>query len=127
MKRLLFLITIVVSGFSFAQAQNEVTGKVTDSRDGSPLVGASIRIKGSRLGTATDLAGAFRISAPANGTLIISSIGFVEQQIKITGSAINVVLQFSDQQSLKEVVITGYSTQARREATASISKVSGKK
>ena len=125
MKRLLLLIAMLVSVFSFAQAQREITGKVTDSRDGSGIAGASVRIKGSKTGTATDQEGGFRISAPANGTLIVSSIGFIEKQVKVTEGSMNIVLQFSEQQSLKEVVITGYSTQLRREATASISKVSG--
>jgi len=125
MKRLLLLFTMAVSCFSFAQAQREVSGKVTDSRDGSGIAGASVRVKGSRNGTATNQQGEFRISAPENGTLIISSIGFVEQEVKITGSSLSIILQFSEQQSLREVVLTGYTTQNKRQVAGSISKIQG--
>ena len=77
MKRLIVLIALAVTCFSYAQAQREVAGRITDSRDGSAIPGVSVRVKNSRVGTSTDQDGRFRIQVPDNGTLLFSSIGFV--------------------------------------------------
>ena len=106
MKKLFVLIALVTACFSRAQAQREVTGRVTDSRDGAAVVKASVRVKNSQAGTSTDQDGRFRIQVPANGSLIFSSIGFVEQEVKVNDAVVNIILQFADA-SLKEVVVTG--------------------
>ncbi len=124
MKRLLLLIAMTVTCFAYAQAQREVTGRITDSRDGSAVQDANVRVKENSIGTSTDKDGRYRIQVPANGTLVFSRIGFLEQEVKATDAVVNIVLQFADA-SLREVVVTGYTVQSRREATASIGKVSG--
>ena len=75
MKRLLFLAAISVASISFARAQ-EIKGRVTDSRDGSPLSNVNITIKGTNKGTTTNAEGRFTISASTGATLLFSSIGF---------------------------------------------------
>ena len=55
---------------SFAHAQKQVTGKVTDVKDGTPLSGASVKIKGTSKGTLTDANGEFRISVSGNDVLV---------------------------------------------------------
>ncbi|MDP4261575.1 MAG: SusC/RagA family TonB-linked outer membrane protein [Bacteroidota bacterium] len=124
MKKLLlfFLSAIVLSSFAFAQ--QEVTGTVTDSRDNSPLSGVSVFVKGTRTGTTTDPNGHFRISVPAKSVLVFSYTGFTEKEVVVTGSSMNVSLSVS-QGSLQEVIVTGYTTQTKRQYTGSIAKVSG--
>ncbi|HTF28439.1 MAG TPA: carboxypeptidase-like regulatory domain-containing protein, partial [Flavitalea sp.] len=67
-------------------AQNRViTGKITDSKDGSPVSGASVQPKGSNQGVSSQADGSFTISVPANiNTLVVSSVGFKELEVNIT-------------------------------------------
>ena len=125
MKRLLLSIFLSASFFSFAFAQRDVSGRVTDGRDGSAISGASITVRGNRSGTTTDVDGRFRISVPDNAVLIVSSVGFTDQEVRIgDNSTIDVVLQFS-QQNLQEVIVTGYATQTKRQVAGSVAKLSG--
>jgi hypothetical protein len=125
MKRLLLIITIIVSGFSSAFAQRDVSGRVTDSRDGSPLKDVSVTVRGSRTGTTTDADGRFRISVPSNATLIFSSIGFTDQEMRVEkNNTIDVALAFA-QQNLQEVVITGYTVQNKRQVAGSVARING--
>ena len=123
MKRLLFLIAMSILCISFAQAQ-EIKGRVTDSRDGTPLSNVSVSVKGTNTGTATDADGRFSIRASTGSTLIFSSIGFTEHEVRVSGGDINVSLEFA-QRNLQEVVITGYGTRSRRQVAGSISKING--
>src|ERR1043165_9496344 len=67
-------------------AQKTVTGKVTDSKDGSPLAGVSILAKGTGSGTQTKTDGTFSLSVPTNtNTLVVSSVGFATQEVNIAG------------------------------------------
>src|SRR5688572_969566 len=123
MKRLLFFIAMGMACISFAQAQ-EIKGRVTDSRDGSPLSNVSVSVKGTKTGTTTDTDGRFTINASTGATLIFSSVGFTEQEIAVTGSDLNVSLELA-QRNLQEVVVTGYGSRSRRQVTGAISKVNG--
>ena len=105
-------------------AQDVITGKVTDSRDGSALPDVNVKLKGSKTVTTTDVNGQFRIQAPANAVLIFSYVGFEEQEIRAANN-MTIELKYSEKQSLREVVLTGYTVQSRRQATASLSKVDG--
>ena len=117
---LLWLMSMV------AFAQKSVTGKVNDSK-GEGVPGASITLKGTTTGTISDAGGNFKISVPnSGGSLVISSIGYKTQEIKLAGqSTINVSLE-DDAASLDEVVVTGYSVDKRRESTGAISTVKSK-
>jgi TonB-linked SusC/RagA family outer membrane protein len=123
MKRLLFFIAMSILCISFAQAQ-EVKGRVTDSRDGTPLSNASVSVKGTNTGTTTDADGRFSIRASAGAILIFSSIGFTEQEVRVGSGDVNVSLEFA-QRNLQEVVITGYGTRSRRQVAGSIAKING--
>jgi TonB-linked SusC/RagA family outer membrane protein len=123
-KRLLFLITVSVLSFSFAQAQQEVRGRVTDARDGTPISGVSITIKGTKTGTSTNADGRFAIRASSGATLVFSSIGFTEKEVAVEGTDLNVLLELA-QRNLQEVVITGYGSRSRRQVPGSIAKING--
>lgn len=104
---LLGLSLFLVSAMAFAQGR-KVTGIVTSGEDGMPIPGATVLVKGTTVGTATDLDGKFELTIPSDGkVLVFSFIGTSKQEINIgQKSVIDVVLQ-PDVQSLSEVVITG--------------------
>ena len=74
--KLFFMVMAMLLASAAANAQNmTVTGVVTDSND-VPVIGATVRVEGTQTGTSTDVDGAFKISVPANGTLVVSIIGY---------------------------------------------------
>src|SRR5690606_1081932 len=103
-----------------------ITGKVVSSADGQGIPGVSILLKGTTIGTVTDLNGDFQLDAgDGSGTLVISSIGFATQEIAINGrSVINVTLA-EDIQGLDEVIVVGFGTQKRANVTGAVSTLSG--
>lgn len=101
-----------------------VSGKILDG-NGAPIIGASVQIKGSTVGTAADTDGSYSLTAPDNATLIFSAVGFASQELPVNGrTTINVVL-VPGYNSLEDVVVVGYGTQRRRDLTGSISTVKG--
>ncbi len=130
MKRLLLyglVLLIAVAFTNIAQAQDRViSGKVTSAEDGNPLPGVNVVVKGTTVGTATGTDGTYKLQVPANAeSLIFSFVGFLNQEVQIGNrSTVDVVLQV-DQKILSEVVVTGYSTENKREITGAISSVKG--
>ncbi|MEP6927028.1 MAG: TonB-dependent receptor, partial [Ginsengibacter sp.] len=114
--------------FTFiASSQNIVKGKITDSKDGSGLAGVTVSVKGSKIGTQTAPDGSFTITAPANSnTLIFTAVGFVRQEVPISGqSSINISLQ-ATASTLSDVVVIGYGTARKKDLTGSIGQVTSK-
>lgn len=107
-----------------ALAQNKtITGKVTDSKDGSPLIGASVSVKGTTSGAITDVNGNFRLIAPASATaLVVSYIGYVTKEYPIAASPMNLTLN-PNSTSLDEVLVVGYGTVRKKDATGAVVKV----
>lgn len=102
-----------------------VTGMIVNN-DGQPLVGASVKIKGTSIGTVTDASGKFSLAADPGQTLVISFIGFASQEYKVVaGKQINVTLQRSAN-SLDETVVVGYGTSKRKDLTGAVSSVNVK-
>ncbi len=108
-------------------AQNKtVIGKITDSKDGSPVIGASVTVKGSRTGTVSKQDGTFSLSVPEKATtLVISGVGFETQEVAISGSTVQVSLKAGESQNLQEVIVTGYGTKIKRDLTGNIARVKG--
>ena len=88
------------------QQQKAVQGKVLD-QTGSPIIGASVLVKGTTRGTITDVDGNFSIDVAKGETLVISYIGYVNQEIVPTGKNLSIVLK-EDNEVLDEVVVLGY-------------------
>jgi iron complex outermembrane receptor protein len=109
-----------------AFSQNSVTGKVTDSRDGSPVVGVTVTVKGTTAATQTSADGTFKINAASTASLIFSSVGFASQEVNITGkSVVDVSFERLNQQ-LDELVVVAYGTKRRGDLTGSVTSVSAK-
>lgn len=115
-------------GFSFSiQAQDiNVSGTVKDAT-GVTLPGVSVVIQGTTKGTTTDLDGKYKIAAPADATLIFSSIGFKKQIVLISNrTKIDLTLN-EDVELIEEVVVVGYGTVKKSHLTGSVSKVKNEK
>jgi hypothetical protein len=105
-------------------ADYQLKGKVIDAT-GSTIPGATVVLKGSSsVGTTTDADGLFTLSLPeGSSVLVVSSIGFLTQEVSIANKTqIDITLQ-SDVKALTEVVVTGYSSQSKRDITGSVSTV----
>ena len=109
-----------------ALAQNVITGKVTDSKDGTPTAGVTITVKGTRTAVQTTADGSFKISAPENAVLIFTSVGFVTQEVATAGKTSLTVALVQADQRLNEVVVVAYGTKRRGDLTGSVTAISAK-
>lgn len=109
-----------------AQQTNKVTGIVKD-KDGIPIIGATIIEKGTANGTVSDLNGNFSLQLNSQGTIIISYIGYITQEIKVDRSNELVIVLEEDTETLDEVVVVGYGAIQKRSVSTAISTVKGEK
>jgi iron complex outermembrane receptor protein len=118
---------LVVSLFSLgAIAQTlKVTGKVTDSKTGEGLPGVSVIVKGTTTGTATDINGAYSINASKGATIEFSFVGYTSATAKVDGAVLNVKLTESSK-TIDEVVVIGYGTVKKADATGAVQAVGAK-
>ena len=99
----------------------KVSGQVVD-QEGEPLIGATIKLKNAQTGVITDFDGNFTIDAPANGTLVVSYVGYKDREIAVRGRAILEQIQMeSDAMMLEQVVVVGYGVQKKADLTGSVS------
>lgn len=118
---LVLLMFLPIDGLK-AQSSQVVKGTVTDSK-GSPVIGATVSVKGGNAQTLTNEAGVFSIMAPPNSTLILSSVNFEPQEVKVSeGKQLKVTLNEKVTQ-LGDVVVVGYGTSSKKNLSSSISTV----
>ena len=119
-KRMLALICgVILSITAFAQ-QITVNGNVKDAT-GEPIIGATVRVAGQQGGVITDFDGNFHIQANSGATITVSYVGYQEAQVA-AAPRVNIVLQ-DDAQLLKDVVVIGYGTVKKSDATGSVMSV----
>lgn len=120
--RLFIAVCITLSCVLVQAQQKTITGKITDAKNAA-VAGASVSVKGTNLGTFTDENGNYSIQAPPDATLVVSFVGFESTEVKTGGrSAVNITL--SDKTTtLADVVVTGYTSQARKDITGSVTVV----
>ena len=98
-----------------------VSGTVLDAQ-GEPVTGATVMQQGTSNGTVTDLDGKFQLDAPANGTLVVSYVGYKDAEVAVRGRAIIEQIELSaDNNVLDQVVVVGYGTQKKADLTGSVS------
>lgn len=127
MRKVLLLGLMILLGSASAFAQSRViTGTVISNEDNLGVPGATVLVKGTTVGTATDLDGKYSISVPAgSNVLVFSFVGLRPQEVTIGNrSTIDVAME-PDVQALSEFVITSYGDQSKREITGAISSVKG--
>src|SRR5690606_33985124 len=109
--------TPVAANAPAVQTQQTITGRVTGA-DGA-VAGASVRVRGTNRGTATDGQGNCRIEATPEEVLVFTAVGYQEQAVTIGGqSVVNITLQ-AVSQDMDEVVVIGYGTVRKRDLTGS--------
>ena len=101
-----------------------VKGTVISGSDNEPLIGASVMVQGTKVGSVTDLDGNFSIEAKSGQTLEVSYLGFITQKVKVNGSKLNITLQ-EDKHSLDEVVVVGYGVQKKKLVTGATVQLKG--
>src|ERR671912_306912 len=114
----LLLLTVTVN------AQTLVSGRVTDSKDGAPVPGVTVTVKGTKTTTQTAQDGTYKITAPAGARLVFTSVGFAQQELPASGT---VDISFvSTAQQINEVVVVGYGTARKKDLTGSMTAISSK-
>lgn len=120
---LLILLLCSVS-LSMAQQNIPVSGRVTNDR-GEPIAGATIREKEGSVSTSTDDKGAYLITIASNGVLVVSYVGYNNQEVTVDGrQTVNITMESSDA-SLEEVVVVGYGTQSKSKLLGSVATIDG--
>lgn len=130
MKKLcVFLVSVVFVGINLLQAQTvQITGTVTSAEDGMPIPGASVLVKGTSIGVATNVDGQYTISAPATATtLVFSFVGMVSQEVAIAGRTVINVILASDAKELEEVIVIAYGVTKKESFTGSADVISAEK
>lgn len=110
---------------SFPSTQQEnriIKGKIIDEK-GETLIGVSILVKGTTIGTVTDFDGNFSLEVPKNGTLVISYVGYKSQEIKVSGRTDFAITLASDNKLLDEIVVVGYGVVKKSDLTGSVGSV----
>lgn len=100
------MLALVISGFTVVLAQQNLSGKVTDKKDGSPLSGVTVSVKGNKISTQTNAQGEYQLNGvPANVTLVFTIIGYKQLEAKVSGTIAAVALE-EEAKQLSEIVVT---------------------
>ncbi|WP_245706176.1 SusC/RagA family TonB-linked outer membrane protein [Catalinimonas alkaloidigena] len=109
---------------TLAYAQVSVRGKITD-KTGEGIPGVNVLEQGTTNGTITDVEGVFNLSVQNNATLVLSAVGYLSQEVPLSGrTTLDVTLE-EDVKALEEVVVVGYGTQRREAVTGSVASIDG--
>ena len=122
MRRLTVLALLAISS-TIAMAQSKITGKIVEV-NGEPIIGATVKVKGSAIGTVSDLDGNFTVEAEKGSELEVSYIGYKTQAVKVTGNYLEIKL-LEDAKALSEVVVVGFGVQKKVNLTGAVSVVDG--
>ena len=103
----------------------KIKGKVGDNQD-EPLIGATVKVKGTNIATVTDMDGNFELDVPAGAELVVSYIGFNDQTVKVSGSKSSYDIEMQENSnSLDELVVIGYGTVKKKDLTGAVAAVKG--
>lgn len=123
------MLCLLIGGGGEIKAQNvkEISGTVTDSK-GELVISGTVKVKHTTTATITDINGKYKISAPTNGTLVFSYLGYKTKEVpvsSISGNTLDVVLE-EESNMLDELVVVGYGTMRKSDLTGSVSTTKGK-
>ena len=119
---LVLLLCFLSIGVSFAQNRS-ISGTVVDTQN-QPVIGAAVMVVGNtRVGTATDLNGAFTLNVPAGATLVVESIGYKSQTFAIGSQSNYRIILEEDTELLEETVVIGYGVQKKSDLTGAVASV----
>ena len=118
--RMLCILILCTLSSLVVTAQTRITGKVIGSDDKQPVIGATVKIKGTNVGVVTDVNGAFVLNAKTGDVLVISYIGYQAKSVSVTGESLGTIVLDVTNSTLNEVVVTGYQTQAKKDITGAV-------
>ncbi|MBC8034449.1 MAG: TonB-dependent receptor [Chitinophagaceae bacterium] len=124
MMALLTTLWLVISTVDSLAQGTPVTGRVLDEQK-APVAGATVNIRGTSTGTSTGADGNFTINVSDTSVLVVSSVGFEQQEVPVQGQTQFEVILVRSTQSLEQVVVVGYGTQRKRDVTGSVASVRG--
>lgn len=125
MKRILIFMLLLCPLLLVAQSKLTVTGQVLSATDNESLIGVTVHVKGTTIGTVTDLDGAFSLSnVPQGSTLTFSMVGYVPQEVKAASGTVNIKLK-ENNKILDDVVVIGYGVAKKSDLTSSITSLKG--
>jgi len=119
---MMIILVSVLTAFTWQpNLSTTITGKVTDATDGSAIPGVNVIIKGSQIGTVTDMSGKYQLeSVSEKDVLMFNFIGYVTQEVEVKGKSVINIQMVADVRQLSEVVVTGFATQQKRAVTNSV-------
>lgn len=103
--------------------ERTITGTVTSEEDNSGLPGVSVIVKGTSVGTVTDIEGAYTLGVPDNSTLVFSYVGFVSEEVVVGNQSVVDLVLTPDLTQLEEIVVVGYGTVKKSDLTGSVASV----
>lgn len=123
--RLTVAVCCLLGGLGVAAAQSMlVSGTVTSAADGEPLIGVTVMVKNSKVGTATDIDGNYSIEAQKGSVLVFSYVGMQQREIPVTSNRLDVAL-LDDSSTLDDLVVIGYGVQKKKLLTGATSQIDG--
>ena len=129
MRKFLRLITVplLLLGLVASAQTRSIKGQVVSATDGKAVAGATISVNGQKVSAIASEDGTFTVNASGNVTLTVKSVGFANQTVSVAGTQSSIKVSLTEESSqLNEIVVTGYSSQKRKEITGSVSVVSVK-
>ncbi|WKN44883.1 SusC/RagA family TonB-linked outer membrane protein [Tunicatimonas pelagia] len=115
---------VINSGQPMLSIEKTITGKVTDLASDETLPGVNVLVKGTTIGTVTDVEGNYRLTAPDDAEMLVfSSVGYIAEEVLIGNQTVINISLSPDIQSLSEVVVVGYGTQQKRDVVSAISTI----
>ncbi|HZE86509.1 MAG TPA: carboxypeptidase-like regulatory domain-containing protein, partial [Puia sp.] len=118
---ILALFLLFFAHFTVIAQTRPVTGKVFANSSDSALAGVTVKVRGANVSAITGADGSFTINAAPNATLLVSSIGFIAQQVNLNNQSTITIRLIGDAQALTQVVVIGYGTAKRKDLTGAVS------
>lgn len=125
MRKFVLLIMIVLSAGALALAQNKRISGTVKGVDGKPIAGATVLVEGTSIGTTTNAEGRFSVQAPADGTLVVSFIGYASKSVNIAGKTRLDIALKEDTHAIDDVIVVAYGTAKKESFTGSVAVVKG--
>lgn len=125
MRKFVLLIMIVLSAGALALTQNKRISGTVKGVDGKPIAGATVLVEGTSIGTTTNAEGRFSVQAPADGTLVVSFIGYASKSVNIAGKTRLDIALKEDTHAIDDVIVVAYGTAKKESFTGSVAVVKG--
>lgn len=120
----IMLLVFFIASFRLLAQDKQITGRVVANDTDSALAGASVTIKGTRRSAAAGPDGTFKMAVPVNATLVVTAVGYAQQEVSVGGKTDLTIRLIADPKSLQQIVVVGYGTQKRKDVTGSIATIS---